>query len=980
MDVFSNGSADIVPLTSNGLKGAVSRFLPRAETFMVILDDTFYRQLTEGWTIPDKLKDKVYIFTTEDALEAELISKVGFKVEVGTAPPDVLLRKGMNYTENADFGATPLSYTDEKVSTLENDLKRSKAEVARLQKLLESNGVSDDIKELVATIKDLNAQIVNLEDEKKELKVNSDKAVTAEIEANKAVATAKKALEEKALLEHNISTLNTQIAEYQVQVKKLTQDIEDYKADIADRDLEINKVRGMLADLGDRGTELAKLTADLEASRVEADTLREQLSSVGADSSKLVELTSQLQALTHERDVVKIDLETANKSLETLQASLDELRDTCKQKEAKVVELTGQNSELTGQVTLLTSQINDLRTELDKARNEMSRLLTTNETSTQDIQNEIKKYQDIINGLNQDKAASSSKIASLSSELVTAKSQLQTAITAAEQDKIEWQGKVDDLSHQVESANADIEKKKGRVQELESELVEVRNSLSATSETANKTALRVQELESKLTIAKNDLLSKDSQLSMKSQEADLINQSLADQKAAFDKLNESLIAARQEVQDKNKEIRELTLQIQTTKDEASINSGAYERLLAEKNQLDARVVDLERSAESYRVNTTAIEERLTATKAQYDTLMAEKLKIEADKRKLDTEIVTLRAEMVDVQAKSIEYENTKNALESTQRELARVSAERTSLKGQLEGSTLSGLNSENMMLKSEIEKLRKKVSDTSELENSRAEVLNLRNRVTALEGENHTLRMTSSASGSSWFVGGGDIMPNGVFSQTLRNPPQPGNYTNFKLFVQGSSDSGRVLYETLTRACSASTKRILILDLTTDSNIDSAFGIKSVPPPLNWLKGEADFRKSLAVTRFSNVNVISTALAYVNKLYFARVDWASRLADLNGFADLCIIVLDCLSDYVVKAMYNTFSQLMESYIVINSTPTNLRAGYMNVLGMAGSKAPLSTVLCVKYDSNNQMIQQLFSLFLKKKFRARALLDSEVLTL
>ena len=979
MDIYSNGNSEVVPLTSNGLKGTVSRNLPLSTTFMIIMDNSFYRQLTDGWSVPEHLSSKLHVFTTEEDLETVLISKIGFKVEVGVAPPDLLMQSG-TYTASADFSASPVRYDEERVSSLEEELEKAKAEAARLQKLLDGSSTQEDLKELVQTIRDLNERISVLEKEKLELKVQADKSVSLEADLSKAKAIAKKAKEDKAVADHDISDLRKQVAELTIKIDNLNHEIEGYKADILDKDDEIRRVRDTIAEVGDTGIQVAKLESELAGSRQEIEQLKEQLANSNENGTKVVELGNQLKEAIMDRDKVKIDLEASSERINTLTESINNLRTSCQEKESQINTLGAEKRDLSEQLSSLTSQLSELQTELDKSRSEVTRLLTNSETSSKDIEKQFADYQDTIRVLTDEKKANLDKIQKLSTDLASANSQLQTCLDQQASAVQLHEEAANSAASQIATLKDDIERKTAQLRDTETQLSSIRARLDSANADAKKADMRIKSLESELTTLRNDVSFKDSQYNMKVQEVELLNTSLADQKSAFDKINTSLLDTRKELQAKTKEAQELNYQLQAARDESQVNSNAYDRLLAEKNNLEARVVELERSIESSKANIASLEERLTATTSKFEQVSGEKMTLEAEKRKLDTEIQTMRADYVEMQTKTLEFDSVSETLAKTRRELAKVNTECTSLRSQLESSTLSGLNSENMALKAELERMRKQVTDTSELEASKNEVLQLRVRVSDLESQNAALQMRSSGgSMGSLFAGGGDILIKGVYNQTLHTQLQP-NYSNFKLFLAGSADSTRVLYETLTRACAASQKRILVLDITTDSSVDAAFGIKSAPAPTDWLCGTADFRNYHTTTRFQNVNVITTALAYVNKLYFAKVDWAARLADLNGFADLCVIVLDGLGDYVVKAMYNTFAKVMESYVVVHSTPTNMRAAYMALLGTTGYREALAHVICAKYNNNNAMLQSLLNLMLKQSMKARAMLDTEVLTL
>lgn len=163
------------------------------------------------------------------------------------------------------------------------------------------------------------------------------------------------------------------------------------------------------------------------------------------------------------------------------------------------------------------------------------------------------------------------------------------------------------------------------------------------------------------------------------------------------------------------------------------------------------------------------------------------------------------------------------------------------------------------------------------------------------------------------------------------------------LLSTGSGESSATMYQIIKERCSKSSKNYLLVDLVTESFIDSSVGLLDNKPPHSWLSG-GDSSVCVCDTKLDNVTAITSAIGYINELSFLNVDWASRLTSLDGLSDIILLNIGCIDSVVRQCLFNTFIGVCDSSnIFVKATPTNLRTT-INHLGSIVSLGD-STVVC-----------------------------------
>ena len=203
-------------------------------------------------------------------------------------------------------------------------------------------------------------------------------------------------------------------------------------------------------------------------------------------------------------------------------------------------------------------------------------------------------------------------------------------------------------------------------------------------------------------------------------------------------------------------------------------------------------------------------------------------------------------------------------------------------------------------------------------------------------------------------------------------------YLNHKFIcvASGSTESNSSVYHLLRRTCMKNAKtKFLILDLVTETSIDRDFGIKKIEFPKDWLSGESDCKKYVAKTTLDNTCVISTGFSYLNDLALLNCNLEDKLKELDMLGAVIIVNVGCLNNLVSKILFNTLSEIMQTYVIAKATPINLRTVILSLTGLPVTKNV--EVECVDYD---EKASQALYHRLVQKYSAKILQSDEVLVI
>lgn len=621
---------------------------------------------------------------------------------------------------------------------------------------------------------------------------------------------------------------------------------------------------------------------------------------------------------------------------------LQKLREKLSQAELLVSNLTKQleDSGNDSDVSALVSRIADLEKELQQKDSQISEL-------------ENKSYSDIGKITQAEKSLSELKV--IKDKLHKYEEQLAT---------IEHQRKK--LESDLEVANSSIDELKGYKLQADSYKSE-RDSFSAECKKLNAlysgkcdefTALK--EEKDKLNtdiISKSDELKdlQDKIISIQKHATDLESQ-LSEVQSSLDVSEKRVVVLEQE----NKTLNEGVADLEELRSKAD-KLDSVKELLESKSE---EVLNLQKRLQDITVSV----KDLDLSRKEVENLSSEIEKMKGVISEKDNEIKSLRDSGTEIKSENL---SLSNLIKEKERQIEVLESDIESLKKANKDGNSSELRLKIADLQEEIEQLK-----SSKDESDSNEVLSLRDKVVFLEDELSTLRLDLLDKDEQY----NEIM-NTVFIQMMNcampkavldtNLVMPNSLSNAHVIVGGSSESNLYLYKVLKNTCVLNPdKRMVIFDLVTDSYIDSEFKIKRVFTPINWLMGTESVGNFVADTCFGNVKVVSTALAYMNPLYLLSVDWSKRLTELEGLADILIFNVGSLENVVARILFQAFSQVMGSHIVLRATPINLRTALLSLAGIKGVSN--TEIACVNYENASRVMYEKLS----KKYTTRVLQNSE----
>ena len=680
------------------------------------------------------------------------------------------------------------------------------------------------------------------------------------------------------------------------------------------------EIKKLKEDYTDVDFKRKKAVEEKDALQKDYDSLQSEVTDLRETRDKLEEVTASLAEMT-ERCAA---LESANSDAGVLQSKIDEqkealsgldnIKNDLSEKELQIQNLQVDLDAKTKKVEDLTKKLNDLSSLIDEK------------------EEEVQKKQEEIDGLLEEKKASDEQIASLYEQITELKTNLSDLQIA-------------------------LDKKSNEVAELEKEKLDANDTLSKLQDevdTLGGKDSEINELQSILAESKKTI--KDMQNTINE-----LNDTIASQEgkiAAYEKRDELLKADKdkstQALTDALKENEELTTAVEEGKEKIS--------------ELETQVGDLQKQiADLGDANNDAL--------ASKDTELEN---LQNANKKLENEVSKLRESLVETKGDSDTIDQLNNDLLEERRKNARISAELEVLRS---GSEMLS-DSDNLV---EINKLKKEIDEL------KAELNNKESQGSDVSDEDLQALRQKCADLEMELVEKAELVneyQNGIFGQ-LANVALPKVAYDIKVIVpekltskcvvtaSGSVESNLTLYQNLKRTCTTvNNKSYLIVDLVTDTSIDMAFGITNIQSPIRWLTGEQPYQSFIADTKFNNVKVLSTGLAYMNDLSLLSVDWVQRINELQNQFDVVIFNVGCLNNFVAKILFGSFTKIMLGHIVVKATPINLRTVILTLTGY-NDKRSLGNVIvsCANFDTtaSKPLYQKLVS-----KCQAQILKDADIL--
>ena len=783
------------------------------------------------------------------------------------------------------------------------------------------------------------------------------------------------------------------VAELEGQVAELTTKLNN-------SEILIRNLQAQLDDNSDNNeiTDLVNTISELREKNAELEEKVKQASSSGAETDyEALGKVARAEQVIKEFDDLKSQMQTARENNSQLQHDKNEL-------EAQVAELTQQVNDVTNKVTELEASLQQKDEEIVKLQDELEEKdgkLTAKDAQIQGIESEI--------AILQEKA-----------DKVT---ELQNRVTELQNEKREKGIALDNLTldfEKMKSDKADLEDKYGKLNDenhsKNERILELQNQVAALSKNDETNAAQTAAFESTIGLLKDDVAKKNREIMDKEQEIEALKvdatkkeqlhqselaeiQRKLEESSGYDEqisvLNDSINSLTNTNAELDSKVQELTLEldkrertikelqntIDINSDDKAIKDEALNKALAEKSEIEESLATVESERNQLQSEIEGLKAQIESINEQHALEIEGKDKaysdLEQEKAKLSSEIETLQGSLMDAQTDKGSLDKIENELLEERRKSARLSSEIEVLKKAESTNKSTELRAEITRLNEELKKAKEGGANKDEVEKLKAELAESRAKTASLETEMLVKDEELEEYSSGIFGQIANIaMPKVAYNINI-DMPKSFMQGHIYCYASGSDESASVLFQTIKKSCLANPKaRIIIFDLTTDSTIDRDFGIKAIKSPINWIIGsDKKFVPYLADTTLQNVKVLSTALAYMNDLFLLNIDWSERIEELSKTADAVIINVGCLNNLVSKILFNSFSKVMKSHIIVKATPINIRATILNITGYQ-SLSDSVTVNCVNFDNSSQVMYQK----LASKCKATIIKDSDIIAL
>lgn len=932
--------AQLEPLRPAGIKGKIKNQASKADVLMVIIDDSLYQQC-EG-VADDVLKlPKVHRYVDDDGLQQFLIQKFGRLDGIDETdtviPPDVLMQQ----QEEPETAEEDNDYIPQNTEMFE---KAPTSETIPPDKL-----VSED------------SGIVNtVVDEDEDFSISEEDFASAEKAANESSNDAV------------VAELRDKLARSEMLVHNLTLQLDD-KASMTDEDTKalISRIKELEQAVEERDTQLSQTSEDNyvalgKVARAEQvinqfDDLKAKLKQANNDKSALeydkTNLSGQVELLGRQIDELKIqvaEIDVLKKDIADKNDEITRISDDLAIKSGELDEKSTEVERLNGEIGVLQNQIASDKEKLADLETK-SQELSTKRLELDNLNVDLRTKQEELDKAN-------GEIAQLKSEIETLKNDLaEKAKSLEEKDK-----EINDALELTETSDS-------KITELQNQINTLTQQLSEQSSTISAKDSEIEDYKSKI----SEYQGVSEKLSTKEAENTAYLTEIASLKESVTNLNTEILQLKSDIEAKSLEITKLETENGSIKDSSDIQSQAIDKALSEKQSLEDRLVEAEEAKLNLENKVSALEKDAAELKTAKEASDNKVTELQANNEKLTNQIDQLQNDLIKAKADDENVTRLETELLEERRKSARLTSEVEVLKKTDDSGKTSELRIEIAKLRNELAQTKEANTDasTEEISQLKNDLQESRERCASLELDILAKDDQIKDMSEGVFAQMANVaMPKAVCDIAL--PKITGTSDKLRCIAGGSLESSIAVYQTLRRACTIdSSRRTLIVDLVTDSCIDREFGCKCINTFRDWLTGSASITNFIADTKYPNVKVVSTSLAYINDLFFLLVNWQKRINELSAFnADLVIINVGCLNNIVSKILFNAFSHVMKSYIIVKATPVNLRTVILNLTSFK-EVSPNVVVECVDFDANSSthMYQRLVT-----KYKAQILKQSDTL--
>lgn len=752
-------------------------------------------------------------------------------------------------------------------------------------------------------------------------------------------------------LEAKISELDDKLAQKDVLIRNLEQQIQEMESGSSEDEkeliAEIKRLNTELSDTKQKLEESISASADLdynskakiEFAEKKIEELNELKQKVDSQELAITGYKKQIDDLAQENENLTNQINDSADEISDLTTNNSEYKTTIEAKEreleGKIEEITllqeklNSLGEITTKLTEAESTISDLNLRLSNKDVDIADLNTRITEVEASLKEKVGEYNEVV----VEKETLTSNITSLEEALKSKDLEIESINkTIAENNNniTELNEKIETLSNTIAEKSVVIENKEEEIETLTERLTELRGKVNSSAELSEELSKSLKEQEEQLKVKEEELKQKTAEFEAQKEQYIADKEALEKEKAEAISSSANTSAALDKLLNEKKELEDKLVALST-----------------EKLDLDS---EIERLNASINAKETSIEEKDTKIK-----------ELETEVSKANNTISSLQIQVSNAKSDNEHIKQLENDLLEEKRKVNSLTSELDVMKKIDDSGKVADLKIEVAQLKHKLEQ----VSDTKEIQNLRKRNTHLELQLAEIQSKEKELGVFSQMFNISKPKLAFDCKLSGISNK----------YNNIICLASGSSESTYSSYQIIKKTCQLnSNKRFLIIDLTADSFIDREFAPSQISSPIEWLQGSQPFTKYCSNTRFNNVKVISTGLAYLNDLSLLQVDWQSRLNEVSTYADVIFIHIGCLISTVTKVLFNTFNSCMRTNVVVKATPINLRTVILAMTGFITLDKSITSIYCVNYDKSSEgMYKKLAS-----KYNTSILLDNDAI--
>lgn len=967
--------ATVEPLKQAGIRSKIKNHAKRPDVALVIMDEALYHICED--VAGDVLKlPKVHKYIDDIGLKEFLISKFGVleteetvKEEVKETPVETPVQEVEEVVEpvvaveepvieqgvNTDFGAMDIPYftsstTDaDELERVKKELEQSKLLVSSLTKQIHNADNDSDIPILVEKIKTLESQLTEanqkLEEERNSSymamgKVAKAEGVIAELDSVKKDLQGQR--EHNAKIEFDKQNLVTKLEEAQKEIKSIEEFPKKYQKAMEDLDKahkDYNEAYAQFESKCDEYDVMVKRYSELEEkhnSSVEdfnktIEGLKTELSEERKNS--VVHSAEQDKELKQLRETISakdVELEQSRLKLESLAKEVSE-----KESNARVAN---------EKIERLNQEVISLKFDLEESR----KSLGVKTEDTEKAQHEVTQLKASLETLNGQISDLHSKLSKSDLE----KSDLQKKLTETEEKLGGVISSLEESTNKVTHLHEELANKTESLAQLQRDFTGESNKATTYEKAVEEKEAEIDRISNELVQLKEEVIDLKAEKSKLEEQLDELEQLRAKNRV----LDESLTNSKETIRDLQEKLRGKENELKSEMSRAELSttnmSDLEERLQTALNNIE-RLQGVQKECESLKDEVGRLKDELASKSEKYLTLRTEKSENEAKAEK--------------------EHLYLSNELKDKVREIERLEQEVELLKrGEDKDGKTADLRLKIVSLTEELQELKhqRDVEGSKALVQAKEELAEVRERCANLELDLVDRDEQLKEIMDSIFT---QMLNCAVLNYSVTSKVDVGQdfLSNFHVIGGGSAESNLYVYKALKNTCMKHPdKRILILDLCTDSYIDAEFKIVKVNKPFGWLQGREPLTSCVANTCFKNVKAVSSGLAYMNQLGLLLINWKEKLRELRGLADMVLINIGCLDSVVSKILFQSLTEVMKGHIVVRTTPINIRTV---LLCMAGFHELKNTeIACMNFDkTSNVMYQKMAS-----KYKSRIIAEGE----